>query len=58
MKLIFAIPIKFNGTNVAREEKRKKEKTGGITEQAVFLFSLSFFFYPASRTVVRISRME
>lgn len=26
MKLIFAIPIKFNGTNVAREEKRKKEK--------------------------------
>lgn len=26
MKLIFAIPIKFNGTNVAREEKRGEKK--------------------------------
>lgn len=46
MKLIFAIPIKFNGTNVAREEKRKKEKNWRNpdhgTRSGVFFF-FSFF---------------
>lgn len=45
MKLIFAIPIKFNGTNVAREEKRKKEKKleESRNKRCFFFLFLSFF---------------